>query len=330
MNWIKKVVEHNLEHSRKFQDHNNEPDIGIFLDYYKSVFLHHQHSMPAEENFLTYDDLQRKREEAKSLNDHSYLYKWFPSDTFEDFNKNKNSENKILLQKFGWLDENDNPVEVDYKINDYGFRCKNFSNTKGIATFGCSLSFGTGLNEEDTWPYIVAKHFNTECWNLSMPGKGLDYVAMFSAMFLKDLLPNLEAICVYLPPTGRKSIIVETSEDDDFVTLQNINLDHERYLNQEAIPTFKHIEFLENNMSSHDLLVNLLWKNSNTIMNELGSVGILKSIADDYDVPFVVLNSADVNIFTEESNYARDLLHPGTVFHKAVAERMLLDLNIDK
>ena len=111
MNWIKKVVEHNLEHSKKFQDHNDEPDIGIFLDYYKSVFLHHQPSMPAEENFLTYDDLQRKREEAKSLNDHSYLYKWFPSDTFEDFNKNKNSENKILLVCFDPSDGQDPGVK---------------------------------------------------------------------------------------------------------------------------------------------------------------------------------------------------------------------------
>ncbi len=330
MNWIRKVLEHNLSYQKEFKDVDGNVDIGIFIDYYKSIFLHHQHSMPIEENFLSYDELQKKRKQQKELKDYAYLYKWYPSDTEEDFRINCQSNNRLLLQREGWLNEDGTSVEIDYKINDYGFRCKNFSSEKGIAFFGCSLTFGTGLREEHTWPYIVAKHFNTECWNLSMPGKGLDYVAMFSAMFLQDILPNLQAICVYMPPSGRKSIIVETTEEDEYVSLQNINLDHDKYLNQQQLPVIPHGRFMKNEFDTEELLINLLWKSSNTFLNELGYTAILKGIADDYGIPFVVLNSIDCPLFTEGTDFARDLLHPGKNAHRAIAERFLLDLQIDK
>ena len=330
MNWIRKVLEHNLCEVKEFKDVDGNVDIGIFIDYYKSIFLHHQHSMPIEENFLSYDELQKKRPFQKELKNYSYLYKWYPSDTYEDFRINSQSNNKILLKRYGWLDEDMNITEIDYKINDYGFRCKNFSSEEGIAFFGCSLTFGTGLREEDTWPSIVAKHFDTECWNLAMPGKGLDYVAMFSAMFLQDILPNLKAICVYMPPVGRKSIIVETSEESEYVSLQNINLDHDKYLNQSNLPVIPPSKFMKNDFDSEDLLLNLLWRSSNSFLNELGSTAILKSIADDYGIPFVILNSIDCPLFTEGTDFARDLLHPGKNVHKTIAERFLLDIEIDK
>mgnify|MGYP001302184242 CR=1 FL=1 len=330
MNWIRKVLEQNLNYQKEFKDIDGNIDIGIFIDYYKSIFLHHQHSMPIEENYLSYDEFQKERPIQKELKDYAYLYKWYPSDTEEEFRINCQSNNKLLLQREGWLNEDGTGVDIDYKINDYGFRCKNFSSEKGIGFFGCSITFGTGLNQEDTWPGIVSNHFNTECWNLAMPGKGLDYCAMFSAMFLQDILPNLQAICVYMPPSGRKSIIVETTEEDEYVSLQNINLDHDKYLNQQQLPVIPHNRFMKNDFNSEELLINLLWKSSNTFLNELGYTAILKGIADDYGIPFVMINELDVPLFTESADFARDLLHPGKNVHKTIAERILLDLQIDK
>ena len=69
---------------------------------------------------------------------------------------------------------------------------------------------------------------------------------------------------------------------------------------------------------------------TNSFLNELGSTAILKSIADDYGIPFVILNSIDCPLFTEGTDFARDLLHPGKNVHKTIAERFLLDIEIDK
>ena len=75
-------------------------------------------------------------------------------------------------------------------------------------TLGCSFTFGVGLPIEDTFTQKVADHFDLENFNLSTPGRGLDFLSLYVSLFLQhELNPELiKAIVVYLPPPGRETI----------------------------------------------------------------------------------------------------------------------------
>ena len=86
-----------------------------------------------------------------------------------------NPGTKGLLEKFGWADAEGNAKPIAYKMNDYGFRCKQFSDAPGIISLGCSMTFGIGLSEEHTWPGIISKSTGLENWNLEIRKIGLNY-----------------------------------------------------------------------------------------------------------------------------------------------------------
>tara|TARA_X000001036_G_C20639436_1_gene790559 strand:+ start:67 stop:1068 length:1002 start_codon:yes stop_codon:yes gene_type:complete len=78
-----------------------------------------------------------------------------------------------------WLQEGEqNHLEKEnwkYFINDYGFRGK-FNTRKlkkhSLGVFGCSMTFGEGVQEEDTWGMRLAKQFNYNLYNFGIGGAG--------------------------------------------------------------------------------------------------------------------------------------------------------------
>ena len=70
----------------------------------------------------------------------------------------------------------DNYKEITYNINEHGFR-HNVDMSKKIVLFcGCSMTFGTGLAEEDTYPNLVTTALGDEFdyLNIGMPSTGPD------------------------------------------------------------------------------------------------------------------------------------------------------------
>jgi hypothetical protein len=62
--------------------------------------------------------------------------------------------------------------EFNYVINEMGFRgdYPNPGKKNVMGFFGCSVTFGEGLPEEDNFPYQVSEYYKKDCLNLGMCG----------------------------------------------------------------------------------------------------------------------------------------------------------------
>jgi hypothetical protein len=63
-----------------------------------------------------------------------------------------------------------NNHNIDYSLNEDGYRTKNFKNNEDLLALGCSQTFGWGVNIDQTWPEIFAKNNNISVTNISLPG----------------------------------------------------------------------------------------------------------------------------------------------------------------
>lgn len=64
----------------------------------------------------------------------------------------------------------DNLLEIEYKLNSYGYRSNSFNGKAKLMTLGCSHSFGVGMLDEFTWSSILAKKLNLDFARLAMSG----------------------------------------------------------------------------------------------------------------------------------------------------------------
>jgi len=294
-----------------------------YFETYKTAFTEQQLHFPDETNCLPDEE------------GYSKVYPWWPADTLEEFNKQmSNPGTKGLLEKFKWAQPDGSHTPIAYKINKYGFRCKEFSDAPGVISLGCSMTFGIGLPEENTWPGYIAKKTGLENWNLGCPGKGLDFIAPFLQFFIKDELPNAKAILVFLPPSGRKTIWLDAEIEKGKHELMGANLhgmdyEHEPYIHG-PLPYVDFEKYRCNDVSAETLLLNSMWKRENAFQHEIGQLAIIEMVAKEMGIPLVVIGPHYCNAFEEHMDLARDLLHPGRVNNKLIAEKFLLNLELDK
>ena len=70
--------------------------------------------------------------------------------------------NQSAVKCFEFEEVVDNYKEVSYNINEHGFRHNTDFSKKTILFCGCSMTFGTGLAEEDTYPHLVTTAMGNE------------------------------------------------------------------------------------------------------------------------------------------------------------------------
>lgn len=139
---------------------------------------------------------------------------WITSDSKRLFLENmKNKETNKKLSELKWTEDS-----IKYRGNDFGFRMNedfaNIIDDECIVYLGCSITFGIGLNLEDTWGWKHwRKHYqdkNFKYINLSWPGSGAD---TFYRM-LKSWIDILKIKKVYTLGSffGRREIISSTSK----------------------------------------------------------------------------------------------------------------------
>lgn len=73
--------------------------------------------------------------------------------------------------------------KVIYSINEHGFRKYpqlNNNSSKKIFCFGCDLTFGIGLSDDETWPYILSQKIGVDftAANFGIEKSSLEYNAM--------------------------------------------------------------------------------------------------------------------------------------------------------
>lgn len=225
---------------------------------------------------------------------------WCPSDTEERFNENMaDPKQRAKMEKFGWTRDN-----VSYTFNKDGFRSEEFTGgvNDSVLFLGCSLTVGIGLDLESTWAYQIASSLGLRRYNLAVGGGGPDMCFRLAHHWIPRLRPKY--VMMLTPMSGRMEIVL----DDTIIQLMPNSLEHLGDLT-EKIKTFYNSWFL-----SHS---------ANTDMNLLKcSLGV-KSICDSVGTQLIEkpLDKLSLNrapdLWTRE--LARDLMHPGKEWQKAVA-----------
>lgn len=218
------------------------------------------------------------------------ILKWYPADTEELFIINKRKNDPRLTP---WLNK-----EILYSLNDYGFRTpqkfKGLQNKKNkrLVVFGCSFTFGIGINLEDTWGYLIAKELGYELFNLSVPGGSMDSIARVALVWLDKIKPDL-------------------------VILQQPELSRREYVNGTYIfPAGVWNEKWFKN-------VRVFWDDKDDELNYIKNKQIIRSIYPNfYEFIREYVPGLDID-WTGNLNLGRDLQHEGPKFHKKLAKQLI-------
>lgn len=101
--------------------------------------------------------------------------------------------------------DTDNSNLIEYKFNDYGYRAsfdyESILDSEKIVCIGCSFTEGVGLDENETWPYLLSQKIGLPYLNLGIAGGSQGYV-MWQ---IKNVLDTIQTdnIFVLSPPWGR-------------------------------------------------------------------------------------------------------------------------------
>tara|TARA_Y100000034_G_scaffold21066_1_gene24236 strand:+ start:1886 stop:2719 length:834 start_codon:yes stop_codon:yes gene_type:complete len=178
--------------------------------------------------------------------------KKFQQDFFVDFPKTpyKPLEYYVSTDSLKRCEKSGSKKVVEYRHNDYGYRCSSFDETADvkILTLGCSWVYGVGLNQEFLYHEIIADRIRETGrsvinWNLALPSRSNDYIARTTHLAMDRLCPDLVLVnftrlsrreyftvngeCLsYHPGSGRrlksslrlehKHLFELTSDKDDF------------------------------------------------------------------------------------------------------------------
>lgn len=305
------------------------------------------------------------KNEVKSFEPNSDNYslktKWYPGDTLETFERNiSDSTMKSLMQKIGWCDNEGNPTEIEYNLNKYGWRCKDFDKVtdKSIVFLGCSNTFGVGLNETDTFASVVSKKFNKESINLGCPGKGLDILSLYVSLFFEQEfdISKISAVVIFLPPTGRvlsfnkhhNQLVINQLQNDPLYPTNFYkdikNIQPLEYLNDEIMgkthdldikdtDTIDDIKAKCNSAYYNELhkFRSAVWENhlytpENNFYRDILNVNCIKLFCTENNIPLVVMNHLHFN--PSDMDFARDMAHFGKKTHNEIANALISKLEL--
>ena len=207
----------------------------------------------------------------------------FGYDTEEWYHKNASAQPKdwkYLIDK------------VSYDRNSSGHRSTEFNPAEDYFLFvGCSLTVGSSVAVEHTYPYLVAKKYNVSYYNLAVEGAGIDLVCYNLGTWLENN-PAPKRIFVQWPEEyrtfrikGNDVIPIGLWSDETLRQIKELHLDVENFNNIIHTDYFKHFG---------DML-----KLTTRSLREITEI-------NDFEI----------------KDYGRDLKHPGIESHKALAEQL--------
>ena len=182
-----------------------------------------------------------------------------------------------------------------FNINEYGYRSDSFGSKNGFMFLGCSLTGGYVLEEHETWPWIVGKHFDVKVWNLAQGGRGDDVCFMNAIRWIPKLKPKV--VCMLIPAPGR---------------FQFFDYDYKKLFKE---------------FHSYDLPKKpkfpWLFNPKHLYLSSLKNVMGIKLICDEYNIPFIVESSTEILDWPDK---AKDGAHPGPKWQKKVSKLFIKEI----
>jgi|TARA_B110000908_G_scaffold45287_1_gene55137 hypothetical protein len=245
--------------------------------------------------------LHRTQSGIELIQDDDYnLCKWTPADIW--LKDGFSSRQKKQLKYYGWWDLDTNELaDIWYKTNRQGFRDDHFSNRQGIACFGCSHTYGSGVHNHQSWPSQLAELTGEKTFNLGTPAGSLALGIWYALHCLDEDLPNLTAIAVLVPPMGRAPVAMK---HDDFYFVSNMRVELLEIISPE----------LELDITTIDKYVDMITATSHMTYDM--QLKTLELIAKARGIPLVVTQLSEIT----PSDWARDMVHHGPRTHLDVAK----------
>ena len=215
-----------------------------------------------------------------------------------------------FLSVFEESRSNPNYKDFTYFINDCGFRDQlpdeNSDNIFGF--FGCSFTFGEGLDSKDNFPHLISQHYNKKCLNLGQTGTGASRIALTFAAAAN--IWNIETAIVTLPNWARFHYV------DVDCSMKSLHLPYE--IDNIECNTIR--EFMVEHFSDQYMLAA-----TKDAINYIITVAKLKNIkliltSWDPDVAKIIqsVSNYEAPIFSmiesnppSDDDKARDYIHPG-------------------
>jgi len=202
---------------------------------------------------------------------------WLPSDTKELWQKNmQDPDKKHYLDEMNWNTEN----SIQYKFNKQGFRTEEFSRRDCFLALGCSFTVGTGLEQHQTWPEVLAQQIQLPVYNLGVFGCAIDTCFRLCYYYIDVIKPKF--VIMMSPPRDRTEII--ESMRGQTVTYHGDLCD--RHKSWFAYEQNSELNYHKHNLALHQLCANR-------------------------DIPFYSYDS-----FCEIKDHARDFMHQGPTTHR--------------
>lgn len=223
--------------------------------------------------------------------------KWWPTDSEEQYQSNINTQ-RSQLEKYNWID-----ADISYVNNSHGFRTSEFDQQKNFITVGCSYTYGIGLPIDSIWPELLSKQLELPVFNLGVPGGSLDT----SYRIIKHYVPLLKPKHVILlaPDPSRMEIFIN---NQPYIHLPS-STDYYGFMQSEWVKQW-------------------LTSDENTIVHTQKNIEAMAYICKKNAVNFYVYTTEFfLNLYAvSEGGLARDLMHPGRLYHQKFSKHVYQDI----
>lgn len=248
------------------------------------------------------------------------------------FNSIEKFPEESLFQYFGSqpYEFKEQDVTVETRFNTNGFRSDEFvkgSDKDIIVCAGCSVTFGVGLAEEESWPTILKNTIGqetSEMYNISRPGWSAYDIVYNVFLYLHNFKKPSE-IYILLPDDSRTSgyslihnvhgtfALIPGREDEGILETEEIRLSN-------AIHIKNYLFMLEEYCRAQEIKLFVSTWSENNFINKNNKV--LKNYYP-YDKQSAIRFVRDYEEQNPDSDfilYARDNSHHGVGFHAYWAE----------
>lgn len=218
--------------------------------------------------------------------------------------------------------------DVSYNINKYGFR-GNFdleTKSRSIAFFGCSMTFGEGVAEQDCFTTLIGKDLNTAVYNFGVPGGSFSKATRYFHLLSQHR--SFDCVIFVLPQVGRLERPVVKNNIANVENIAPFHGSSEKYRMQLY-------SALDDNFLEYEDLKNLSFcisiaKQTNTkVYFSSWSPGtynlIYNFLGPDSDM---LLPFFDAEVGRENSELGRDGEHPGPATHYNFYKKSIEYINV--
>jgi hypothetical protein len=220
-----------------------------------------------------------------------------------------------LYKKYGWLDKDGSVKFITYGNYEYGFRTPLISK-ESLVVCGCSNTFGTALNIEQTWGYKLAKELDLPLVNLALPGASSDQVYRIVKTFLPKLNPKY--IACLMPDATRHEFFFRNWIDHDSEGIKDSNI-QPRSANLNTFEKKKAKKWL----NFYKYAEEYMNQNCSTLEYQLSNYNRnIDAIKGIYNSSYFLSSQEYMNKGNQNS-LARDLRHFGENWHSMIAKDFL-------